>query len=243
MKAVVMVGGKGTRLRPYSYVMPKPMVPLGKYPVLEIAVRQLEKNGIDEVIFSLGYMGHVIKSFFGDGERFNVKFVYSEEKEALGTAGHLSLLRDKLNDTFLIMNGDILADIDFEELLKRHKESKATVTAVIQKQLNQLQYGVVTVTHDGKIVDYIEKPTQESMATIGMYLMEPKVLEYVEDKKHLDMPELIMKLVKAGEPVQSYELKGTWLHLTKPGDVEKASENWKEIIKEMKLDDVMDTSD
>jgi len=243
MKAVMMVGGKGTRLRPYSYVLPKPMVPVGKYPVLEIAIMQLKKNGIEEIIFSLGYMGHLIRSFFGDGDRFGVKFTYSEEKEFLGTAGHLGLVKDKLTDTFLVMNGDVLAAIDFEDLLRKHKESKATVTAVVQKQRNTLQYGVVTIANDGRIMDYIEKPTQESDATIGMYLMEPKVLDYVEYNKFLDMPALIMKLVNAGELVQSYQLKGTWLHLSRAGDFEKANENWKDVMKELKLDDVLDMSD
>jgi NDP-mannose synthase len=243
MKAVLMVGGKGTRLRPYSYVMPKPMVPVGKYPVLELAVRQLQKNSFSEAIFSLGYMGHVIKNYFGDGQKFGIKITYSEEKEPLGTAGHLSLIKDKLTDTFLLMNGDILASVNFKELIEHHKKSGALVTAVLQKQRNTLEYGVVNTDDTGRILAYIEKPTQEHNATIGMYLMEPGVLDYIDEGKRLDMPDLISKLIAAKQKVQSYQLTGTWLHLSRPGDVEKANDRWKEIIKELGLDDVVDLSD
>jgi NDP-mannose synthase len=243
MKAVLMVGGKGTRLRPYSYVMPKPMVPVGKYPVLELAVRQLKKNGFDEAIFSLGYMGHIIRNHFQSGEKFGIKITYSEEKEPLGTAGHLSLVRSQLKDTFLVMNGDILAAVNFKDLIERHKKSGAIVTAVLQKQRNTLEYGVVNTDENGMVLAYIEKPTQEHNATIGMYIMEPGVLDYIDDGKRLDMPDLITKLVNAKRKVNSYQLEGTWLHLSKPGDVEKANDRWKEIVKELNIDDVVDLSD
>jgi NDP-sugar pyrophosphorylase family protein len=237
MKAVLMVGGKGTRVRPFSYVLPKPMLPIGERPVLELLLRQLSKNGFDEVILSLGYQADIIRSFFGDGSRFGVKLVYSEEKERLGTAGHLSLVKDKLKDTFLVMNGDVLAGIDFKDLMQKHKQSKAAMTVIFKKLITVLEYGVPEIDGEGRIVGYTERPVRESTASVGMYLMEPKVLDYIEYNKFLDMPDLIKKLIASKEKVYPYFLNGTWLHLSRKEDFDKANENWKTLAKDFGLEE------
>lgn len=244
MKVVIIAGGQGARVRPYSNILPKPMIPIGKYPVLEIIIRQLVKSGLgDEIVLSTEYMAEIMESFFGDGKRFGAKITYSREKTRLGTVGGIDLLRDKLKETFLIMNGDILVDIDFKDLIKKHKESKAMITAVCKKFKFPIELGVVKSDESGKITDIVEKPVHEAVGTVGIYLMEPEVLNYVEMGKFLDAPDLLLKLIKAQQRVQMYEINGAWFHLSRKNDFESANEKWKDVIKELHLDDVVDISD
>jgi NDP-sugar pyrophosphorylase family protein len=243
MRAVLMVGGKGMRVRPFSYILPKPMLPIGERPTLELLLRQLAKNGFDEVTLSLGYQGDLIKNFFGDGSKFGVKLTYSEEKERLGTAGHLSLMKDKPKDSFLVMNGDMLAATDFKDLFQKHKQSKAAMTVVFKKIKNTVEYAVPEIDADGRVVRYTEKPTTEANASIGMYVLEPKVLDYIEYNKFLDMPDLIKKLIDAKEKVNSYFITGTWLFLKRREDFEFANENWSELAKDFGLQEFANGSE
>ena len=245
MKAVIMAGGRGTRVKPYTNVLPKPMLPVGHYPVLEVIIRQLERQGVDEIILSLAEKSEIIKSFFGDGKRFKAKLTFSEESEPLGTAGHLGALKDKLTDTFLVMNGDTIAAMDYRNYAETHKKSGAAATLGIKMFKSTVEYGVPKLDGTGRVVEYAEKPSTEVPISIGVYMLEPRALKFVEEGKFLDMPDLIRRLIDTKDLVRTYALPqdGVFLHLSKPPDFEKANENWREIIKQLKLDDVLDISE
>jgi NDP-sugar pyrophosphorylase family protein len=242
MKAVIMAGGKGTRLRPYTYVLPKPLMPVDRFPVLELVIRQLAHNGFHHIILSTGYMSELIKSFCGNGERFGVKIEYSYEPKPLGTAGPLGLLRKKLDSTFLVINGDILVAVDFADFLKNHRESKALLTMGLKRRSHNIQFGLVELDEQARVRSYIEKPTQEYIVSTGINLMEPEVLDYINPKEQLDMPDLVNQLIRDGKKIHGYVNDGLWLHLSRPDDFESANENLENIIKELKLEGVLSTS-
>jgi NDP-sugar pyrophosphorylase family protein len=245
MKAVIMAGGRGTRVRPYTNVLPKPMLPVGNYPVLEIVIRQLERQGFDEVILSLAEKSEIVKNFFGNSGKFKAKLTFSEESHPLGTAGHLGSLKGKLTDSFLVMNGDTIADMDYRQYAETHKKSGAAATLAIKTHISVIEYGVPKLDADGKVVEYKEKPSSEVPISIGIYMLEPEVLDFVEKDKFLDMPDLVRKLIEAKKQVRTFALPGDriFYHLSKPVDFEKANESWRDVIKQLKLDDVLDTSD
>lgn len=242
LKVVILAGGKGTRLKPYSHVLPKPLMPVDRFPILEILIRQLAINGFRDIIICTGYMSEVIESFCGRGERFGVKIDFSREDKPLGTAGSLALLRNKLKSTFMVINGDILVAIDFRDFIKSHKEQKAIVTMVLKKRRTDVKLGVVKLSRSMRVLDYAEKPVHEYMASVGIYLMEPDVLNYIEPGKYLDVPDLIMRLIKGRKKVQGFIINNLWLHLSRPDDFESANENWKRIVKELKLENALNIS-
>ena len=239
LKAVILAGGRGTRLKPYTHVLPKPLMPVGTFPVLEIILRQFAMNGFRDVILSTGYLSEIIKSFCGTGERFGVKILYSREDKLLGTAGPLGSLKDELKQTFLVTNGDILTAINFSDFIKQHKEQGALLTMGLKKRRYNIQFGVVKLDNNQNVLDYIEKPTQEHMVSIGMYLMEPAILDYIKPKTYLDLPDLIKQLINHGEKVQGFVVDNLWLHLSRADDFENANANLGNILSELKLDGVL----
>lgn len=243
MKVVILAGGRGTRLRPYTHVLPKPLMPVDRFPILEIVIRQLAHNGFRDIIICTGFMSEIIESFCGNGEKFGVKIDFLREDKPLGTAGSLALLRGKLKSTFMVMNGDILVAIDISAFMKSHKEQKALVTMGLKKRRTETKLGVVKLNRSMRILDYVEKPVHEYTASVGIHLMQPDVLNYIEPGEYLDVPDLIMRLIRCGKKVQGFIVNGLWLHLSRPDDFESANENWERIVKEMKLEDALDISD
>jgi len=241
LKAVILAGGKGTRLKPYTHVLPKPLMPVGRFSVLEIIIRQFVMNGIRDIILSTGYMSEVIRSFCDTGEKFGAKIKYSREDKLLGTAGPLGSLKNELESTFVVTNGDILTAIDFDDLIRSHKEHEALLTMGLKKRSYNIQFGVVELDKNQNVLNYVEKPTQEYTVSIGIYLMEPEVLDYIKPKEYLDMPHLVMQLLKDGKKVHGYMVDKLWLHLSRSDDFESANINWKNIIKELKLEKVFNT--
>src|SRR4030065_644299 len=160
MKAVVLAGGKGTRLAPYTKILPKPLMPIGDMPILEILLRQMKRNGIDEVILTVGHLSELLRAFFQDGSRFGLKIQYSYEDRPLGTAGPLSLISD-LEETFLVSNGDVLTTLDFRALVDCHRKHKAIATIAAHVRNVRIDLGVIRTNLDNEIVGYIEKPTYE----------------------------------------------------------------------------------
>ncbi len=223
MKAVILAGGKGTRLRPYTVALPKPLMPVGDMPILEIIVRQLKLNGIDEIILAVGHLAELIMTYFGDGSRFGVKIKYSREREPLGTAGPLSLLRDELKETFLVMNGDILTTLSYRRLVEYHKKSGAIATIALKKRDVYIDFGVVKLNDMSEIVDYIEKPVLNYLVSMGVYVFEPRVLDYIPDGKKFDFPDLVKRLIESGEKVKGYVYDGYWLDIGRPEDYERAN--------------------
>jgi NDP-sugar pyrophosphorylase family protein len=158
LKAVILAGGKGTRLEPYTKILPKPLMPIDDMPILEVIIRQLKKAGIEEIILTVGHLSELLKAFFGDGNQFGVKISYSYEHEPLGTAGPLGII-ENLDETFLVMNGDVLTDIDLCDLINFHRKEKAVATIAMHKRSEQINLGVIQINNGSKVVGYIEKPT------------------------------------------------------------------------------------
>jgi len=221
MKAVILAGGKGRRLKPYTLTIPKPLVPVGDYSILEIVIRRLKKFGFRNIVLAVNHMNELIESYFKDGRRFGVKIEYSIEKKALGTAGPLSLI-DKISDEFLVMNGDILTDLNFAELVAYHKKSGQAATVVSAKKNVPIDLGVLEVADDSKIRGYTEKPTLSYDVSTGIYIFNRKVTSYVKKNRHFDLPDLIRLLIKKGEDVKVYPFKGRWFDIGTPSDYQEA---------------------
>ncbi len=225
MKAVILAGGKGTRLTPYTKVLPKPLMPIGDMPILEILLRQLKRANFNEVVLTVGHMAHLLESFFQDGERLGLRIKYSFEEQPLGTAGPLSLVQG-LDDTFLVANGDILTTLDSRNLLESHRRSKAIATIATHTRQVRVDLGVIQFDGDQRVVGYQEKPTYNLQVSMGIYVFEPEVLRYIPHNQYLDFPDLVLKLVAAGERVMGYPFSGYWQDLGRPDDYEQAVQDF-----------------
>jgi NDP-sugar pyrophosphorylase family protein len=225
MRAIILAGGKGTRLAPYTTVLPKPLMPIGEMPILEIVIRQLERHGFDDLTLAVGYLAELLMAYCGDGSKFNVKLGYSREEQPLGTAGPIALVPD-LNDTFLVMNGDLLTTIDYSAMLKYHRERGALATIACYQRDVKIDLGVIEIGPDNWVANYIEKPTYHYAVSMGIYLFEPAVLKYIKPNQRLDLPDLVMNLMKAEQRVNVFNFDGYWLDIGRHDDYEKAIEEF-----------------
>jgi len=223
-KAVILAGGKGTRLAPYTLVFPKPLMPLGETPILEIVIRQLVRRGFEEVTLAVGHLAQLIESYFGDGARFDVKIRYSREDRPLGTAGPLAAVGD-LDEPFLVMNGDILTTLDYGSFLADHVESGAAASVATFRRVYTVDFGVVE-TDGERIVGYIEKPETTCDVSMGINALSPHVLERIRPGERLDMPDLLLQLIGAGEEVRSVPFEGRWLDIGRHDDFAAAQEQF-----------------
>ncbi|NUM48964.1 MAG: NTP transferase domain-containing protein [Anaerolineales bacterium] len=221
MKAIVLAGGKGTRLRPYTTVLPKPLMPIGDMPILEIMLRQMKHAGVDEVILTVGHLAELMRAFFKDGKQFGLKIGYSYEEKPLGTAGPLSLI-GSLEDTFLVSNGDVLTTLDLAALVRYHRESGAAATIAMHARQVKVDLGVLEFNPDYQLTGYIEKPTYHFHVSMGIYVFEPRVLSFIPQNEYLDFPDLVLKLIAAGEKVVGYPFDGYWQDLGRQDDYEQA---------------------
>jgi NDP-mannose synthase len=228
-RAVVLAGGRGARLAPYTSVLPKPLMPIGKRAILEIVVEQLVANGIVDITFSVGYLSHLIRAVFEHGiARHGANISYVHEEQPLGTAGPLRLV-DDLDDTFLVMNGDILTTIDYRELVAYHRRHGNAVTVATRRRTAKIDYGVLEAqeTESGtRIVSYTEKPELSMLVSMGIYVLEPQVLELVPPGVHFDFPELVQALLASGERVGAFEYDGLWFDIGRREDYERAVAEW-----------------
>ena len=224
MKAVILAGGKGTRLRPYTTSFPKPLMPIEDKPILEIIIQQLKAKGFDEIILSIGHLAELIQAFFGDGSKLGVRITYVREDKPLGTAGCLGLLKKDLSETFLVMNGDILMSLDYLEMLKFHKKNKSVATVGLNKRPVQIEFGVADIDKEYNIEKYTEKPSMDYLASMGVYIFEPKALSYIKKDEYLNMPDLIKRLMSSGEIVKGFIHEGYWLDIGRPDDYKTAHE-------------------
>jgi len=221
MKAVILAGGKGSRLAPYTKVIPKPLMPIGDMPILEVLLNQIKRAGVDEVILSVGHMASLLRAFFQDGKQIGIHIRYSYEKIPLGTAGPLAMV-EGLDDTFLVLNGDVLTTLNFSELTKFHRESKALVTIATHDRNVKIDLGVLKLNGENEIVGYLEKPTYNYQVSMGVYVFEPAVLKYIPEQQYFDFPSLILRLIEAGERVVGFPFAGYWQDLGRPDDYEHA---------------------
>jgi len=222
IRAVVLAGGKGARLAPYTRLFPKPLMPIGDMPILEIMLRQMKRAGIRHVTLTVGYLGKMMHLFFQDGASLGMQIDYTEESHPLGTSGPLANV-EGLDDTFLVTNGDVLTDIDLAELIAYHREQGAIATIATHKRKVNINLGVVELDKERTVVDYLEKPSIDYLVSMGLHVFEPRVLEYIPKDEYLDFPDLVKKLVAAGEKVSGYVFKGYWEDLGNPEDYARAT--------------------
>jgi NDP-sugar pyrophosphorylase family protein len=222
MKAVILAGGQGTRLLPYTASLPKAMMPIGNKPILEVVVRQLHALGVEEILLATGYLEELIRSYFGDGSQFGVPIIYSREDAPLGTAGPLSLLRERLTETFLLMNSDILTNLDFRALVAFHHAQANDVTLALANRKQLIDFGVVRLDNNGQFSDWNEKPVLEYLVSTGIYVMNPRVLRLLPNNTFLNLPDYIVSLKKSVARIGSYIHEGYWLDIGRREDYEQA---------------------
>ncbi len=226
MQAIILAGGRGSRLDPYTRILPKPLFPIGDKPIAEILVHQLKRAGFNEIIMCLGYLADFIKLYFQDGSYFGLTIRYSIETEPLGTAGPLRRVED-LEDNFLVINGDELTTLDFRVLYEHHLAMQADMTVAVQMKSISSSFGVLE-SKDGQITTYTEKPTINYWASMGIYVINKRVLSLIPDNERYDMPELVQQLLSRQVRVVSYESEDLWFDIGTMADLEKAKEMYEQ---------------
>lgn len=222
MKAFVLCGGKGTRLRPYTYKMPKPMLPLAGKPILQHILEHLRASGITDITLFVGYLRQDIRDYFGDGKKFGLKITYVEEEEERGTAGAL-LYAERPSGTFLVTMGDHLTDINLEEMLASHRKSGCPATIAVVEHQTKIEYGVVDAGKDGKVQGLREKPVLAHKINTGIYLLEPEIFSYIKEKEDF-AKNVFPRLLSSGKCINTYTITGYWKDIGNIEDYEKMKE-------------------
>lgn len=225
LRAVVLAGGKGVRLRPFTVSFPKPLMPLGDVPIIEVLIKQLVSFGITDITLTLGHLAELIKAYFQHRKEFtrHLKLRYVDEEEPTGTAGSLAFV-EGLEDTFLVMNGDLLTDVNFDELVAFHRQQGAALTIATHERRVKIDFGVLEFDNNHCVTGYREKPENTYYVSMGIYVYEPRALRFIELGKYLDFPDLVLRLVKAGEKVCALPIDCLWLDIGRPDDYAQAQE-------------------
>lgn len=226
---VLMVGGLGTRLRPLTNETPKPLLKVGNKPILETIIESFSRYGFKDFILSINYKSEMFENYFGDGSSLGVNITYIHERKRLGTAGALSLMQDKLQEDFFVMNGDLLTNINFDYLLKFHKESDAKATMCVREYDFQVPYGVVEIV-DGVVKSIVEKPIHKFFVSAGVYMLNPSILTHIPKDTFYDMPTLFEKLIELEEKTVSFPLREYWLDIGRIEEYEKANNEYDEVF-------------
>lgn len=225
LRAVILAGGKGVRLRPFTASFPKPLVPLGDMPIIEVLMRRLVHFGITDITLTLGHLAELIKAYFLHRKEFTsqINLHYVDETRPTGTAGSLAFVQE-LDDTFLVMNGDVLTDLDFDELVTFHKKQGAALTIAMHERRVKIDLGVLDFDSDYRVTGYREKPENIYYVSMGVYVYEPRTLRHIEPGKYLDFPDLVLRLIAAGEKVCAMPSGSLWLDIGRPDDYALAQE-------------------
>jgi NDP-sugar pyrophosphorylase family protein len=221
VKVVVLAGGKGTRLRPYTTVFPKPLMPIGDMPILEVVLRQLRSFGFRQVVISVNHLAELIQTFFRDGASLGLEISYCVEDRPMGTAGSLSLVPE-VSDPFVVMNGDLLTTLDYSDILGQHRQSGADATIGACRREVKIDFGVLDIGAEGELVDYREKPLYEYFVSMGVNVFSRSALSYIPAGEYLDIPTLMMRLKAAGKAVHTYRSECEWLDIGRAEDYELA---------------------
>ena len=232
---VILAGGRGTRLAPYTSILPKPLMPIGDFSILEIVINQLAAQRFRNVTLCVGHLSHLIRSVLDHRLDEAIALRYVQEEKALGTAGPLRLL-EGIDRTLVVMNGDVLTTLDFRDLVQRHRESGDVLTIATCKRTTTMDYGVIHL--DGpslhpdvhRVVSYNEKPELASIVSMGIYVLEPRAINYVPEGAYFDFPDLVQALLQAGEPVGSFLYDGLWFDIGRREDYELAVEAWNKTV-------------
>lgn len=227
-RAIVLSGGKGTRLRPYTVVLPKSLMPIGEYPILEVVVRQLAKNGFRQITMAVNHQADLIMAFFGNGKKWNVKIDYSVEDRALNTMGPLKLIRN-LPENFLIMNGDVLTNLAFSKLYDFHVKNKNlfTISSFTREQTNE--FGILKVDNKKRLVGFQEKPTVKYEVSMGIYIANRRILKFIPDNRPFGFDELMLKLIKMKQKISVKKHHGRWLDIGRSDDYNQAINEFDEM--------------
>jgi NDP-sugar pyrophosphorylase family protein len=224
-RAVILAGGKGSRLGPYTTVLPKPLLPIGDRAILDVVMHQLRDLGFDDITLAVGHLAHLVRAVMGDGSKWGVSIDYQEESEPLGTVGPLADI-ERLDDSFLVMNGDVLTTLDYSDFMDLHRESGNLLTIASHRRVVRTDYGVLHL--DGEagrtrvVTDFQEKPETPYVVSMGVYVLEPRALDYIDSGTYLDLPDLVLRMIAGGERVGSYLFDGYWLDIGRPQDYERA---------------------
>jgi NDP-sugar pyrophosphorylase family protein len=223
MKAIILAGGKGSRLRPYTFVLPKPLIPVGGSPVIEILLKWLCRNGVNNVWITIGYLGHLIRSLCGNGSQWGMEITYSEEPEPLGTIGPLLLIRDQLKETFLVVNGDLITDLDLRTFISFHKERRGLITIAVTEKNVKVDLGILE-SADGRVTTFREKPVMKFYASMGMYCMEPAILDLIPKGVPFGFDDLMRTMLDQDLPAYTYRHEGLWMDIGRQEDFAMAQE-------------------
>lgn len=230
MKAVILSGGLGSRLKPFTEAIPKPLLPIGEKAVLEIQIERLKQYGFNEIFLATNYKSNYIENFFGDGSRYGVKLAVSKEAIPLGTAGPLSLLKEKLTEPFIVMNGDILSLINFKDFYDFSIKQNSSLTISIKKEITPFAFGNIFFEGDN-VTGIQEKPDLITYILAGIYCMKPEIFNFIPENTYYGMDNLILDMLKKKEKVVKYDLKEYWLDIGKLSDYEKAQDVYEEHFK------------
>ena len=227
-RAVILAGGKGTRLKPYTISLPKPLVPVGEMPIIEIIIRQLAKSGFDHITITVNHMADIIRAFCGDGSKWGTFIDYSMESKPLSTMGPLKLIKD-LPENFLVINGDVLTDIDFNSFYYEHVKLKNIFTVSAFSRDQKVDYGVLEVGDDDKLINFVEKPTTKYKVSMGVYMANCKILDFIPENQLYGFDHLMLDLIKYKHPATVKIHTGYWLDIGRPDDYEKACNDFENI--------------
>lgn len=227
-RAIILAGGMGTRLRPYTVVLPKPLMPIGQYPILEVIIRQLSKAGYSHITLAVNHQAEIIKAFFQDGAKWGIKIDYSFEEIPLGTMGPLQLIKD-LPDNFLVMNGDILTDLNFANFYDQHVNSERmfSISSVLRK--HKIDYGVLEADSNGFLVGMKEKPEVGYHVSMGVYMLSKKILNYIPENTSFGFDSLMQKMLEGNKKVSVVPFSGYWLDIGRPDDYAKAIDEFENL--------------
>ncbi|WP_428514539.1 nucleotidyltransferase family protein [Roseovarius sp.] len=228
MKAVILAGGQGLRMRPYTSILPKPLLPIGDLPIIEIILRRLEKAGVTDVVIAIGYLGNLIQTYLSQNsisERMSI--TYHLEEEPLGTAGAIGTIAG-LDEPFFVMNGDLLSDIDFNAMMQHHLNTGADLTVGVVTTEVQIQLGVLSLGDEDTVIGYDEKPKMSYAASMGIYVYSPHVKSLIHPNAYLDAPSLVLRLIENAHKVSGFTQPCRWIDIGNPGEYERAQQEFAE---------------
>lgn len=228
-RVILMVGGLGTRLRPLTQDTPKPMLKVGNKPILQTIVERFAEYGFVNITMCVNFNASIIRDYFGDGKEFGVNIDYVLEQKRMGTAGALSLLKERPSEPFFVMNGDLLTNVNFEHIFNYHTLHKATATMCVREYDYEVPYGVVKM-NDNKIIEIAEKPVQKFFVSAGIYMLSPEILDLIPKNEFYDMPTLFEKLIKLSKNVISFPIREYWLDIGRMEEYQRANEEYKEVF-------------
>lgn len=224
-RAIILAGGKGTRLRPYTVVLPKPLMPIGEFPILEVIVKQLVRHGFDHVTMAVNHQAEIIKAFFTDGEKWGIKIDYSLEDSPLSTMGPLRLIRD-LPENFLVMNGDILTDLNFAEFFDQHVNKSNIFTISSHTREQMIDYGVLVMDANGYLSGFTEKPKSQYLVSMGVYMASRRIMDFIPEGQSYGFDNLMLDLMASKQPAAVRKFGGYWLDIGRPDDYMQAIEEF-----------------